>query len=102
MTAIPLKSLGVPPESLGTTVANLRGFQPYCPSGGEYQYDQRSGAVVCSLHGNIWKPKQPSSLDKSSKTLALVNSLERVNARLAFTPEGLMTTVEIKRIGSNK
>jgi hypothetical protein len=99
LAAILLKSLGLPPESLSSTVAGLRGFQPYCPSGGQYHVDEKTGGVVCSLHGNAWSPKQPSAMDKSSKTLALINTLERVNARIAFTPEGLMTTVDIKRSG---
>lgn len=99
LAAILLTSLGLPPESLGSTVAGLRGYQPYCPSGGQYRIDEKTGAVVCSLHGSSWQPKQPSAMDQSSKTLALVNSLERVNARLSFTPEGLMTTVDIKRSG---
>jgi hypothetical protein len=97
LAAILIKSLGLPQDSLGSTVAALRGFQPYCPSGGHYQIDEKSGAVICSLHGNAWKPKQPASGETTSKTMSLVNTLERVNARLAFTPEGLMTTVDIKR-----
>lgn len=99
LAAILLTSLGLPPDSLGRTVAALRGFQPYCPSGGRYMIDEHTGMVACSLHGSAWKPKQPSAGDKTSKTLSLVNSLERINARLSFTPEGLMTTVDIRRTG---
>jgi hypothetical protein len=99
LAAILLKTIGVPAEGLESTVAGLRGYQPYCPSGGHYVIDDKSGAVVCTVHGNTWQPKQPAASDRSSKTLSLVNSLERVNARLAFTPEGLMTTVDIKRKG---
>jgi hypothetical protein len=99
LAAILIKTLGLPPDSLGPTVAGLRGYQPYCPSGGRYLVDERTGAVTCTIHGTAWNPKQPPAGDKSSKTLELVNSLERVNARLAFTPEGLMTTVDIRRGG---
>jgi hypothetical protein len=97
LAAILLKSLGLPPESLNSTIAGLRGYQHYCPSGGRYVIDERSGAVACSIHGTSWNPKQPPAGDTTSKTLTLVNTLERVNARLAFTPEGLMTTVDIRR-----
>lgn len=97
LAAILLKSLGLPPESIEQTVSGLRGYTPYCPSGGKYLLDDKTGNVQCSLHGTLWQPKQPAASDKSSKTMTLVNTLQRVNARLAFTPEGLMTTVDIKR-----
>lgn len=97
LASLLLTTLGLPPESLGGTVAGLRGYQPYCPSGGRYLLDEKTGNVVCSVHGSRWQPKQPAAGDQSSKTLKLVNSLDRVNARLAFTPEGLMTTVDIRR-----
>jgi hypothetical protein len=99
LTAILLKSLGLPPESLGSSIAALRGYQPYCPSGGRYVIEEKSGSATCTIHGSAWNPRQPPAGDKSSRTLALVNTLERVNARLAFTPEGLMTTLDIKRKG---
>lgn len=99
LATILLKSLGLPPESMGQTVAGLRGYTPYCPSGGKYLLDDKTGIVHCSVHGTAWQPKQPAASDKSSKTMTLVNSLQRVNARLAFTPEGLMTTVDIRRSG---
>jgi hypothetical protein len=97
LSGIMLRTLGIAPDSLGSSIAALRGYQPFCPSGGRYLIDEKSGATVCSIHGSRWNPKQPPASDKSSKTLELVNTLERVNARLSFTPEGLMTTVDIKR-----
>src|SRR5512133_1680779 len=99
LAAILLKTLGQSIGSLESTVTGLRGYQPYCPAGGQYLIDEKSGAATCTVHGTPWKPKQPAAGEASSKTLTLVNALERVNARLAFTPEGLMTTVDIKRSG---
>jgi hypothetical protein len=96
LAAVLLKSLGVPADRLDATVAGLRGYQPYCPSGGSYVVD-KNGTVACSVHGTAAAPRQPKETESGSKTLQLVNSLERVNARLAFTPEGLMTTVDIRR-----
>jgi hypothetical protein len=97
LAAIMLKTLEVDAENLSTKITAQRGYEPYCPSGGRYQRDKETGAITCSIHGNRFKPRQPSAADQQSTTMKLVNSLEKVNARLAFTPEGLMTTVEIKR-----
>ena len=99
LAAILLKTMGLPAASLESTVVGLRGYQPYCPSGGHFVIDERTGAASCTVHGAARQPRQPVTGDKSSQTLSLVNSLERVNARLAFTHEGLMTTVDIKRTG---
>lgn len=97
LAAILMKNLGLPQGSLASAVESLRGYQPYCPSGGRYSLDAGGSAVSCSIHGNLRAPKQPPAGDASSKTLDFVNTLQRVNARLTFTPEGLMTTVDIKR-----
>lgn len=102
LAAIMLKNLGVPADRLGSTVSGLRGYEPSCPSGGRYVMDGTTGKVTCTVHGNRFHPRQPASGDQSSKTLRLVNSLERVNARLSFTPEGLMTTVDIKRSNNGR
>lgn len=99
LAAILLRTMGLPAANLEDTISGLRGYQPYCPSGGRYVIDEKTGAATCTVHGTTWDPKQPAAGDKSSKTLSLVNTLERVNARLAFTPEGLMTTVDIRRSG---
>lgn len=97
LSAILLTSLGLAPETLDSTVAGLRGYRHYCPSGGQYAVDEQSGAVICTVHGSARDPKQQAAGDTTSRTLRLVNALERVNARMTFTPEGLMTTVDIKR-----
>jgi hypothetical protein len=97
LAAILLKNLGISADRFADDTSALRGYTPYCPSGGHYFVDPKNGAVTCSVHGNRYRPRQPESADQSSATLKLVNSLERVNARLSFTPEGLMTTVDIRR-----
>jgi uncharacterized Zn finger protein (UPF0148 family) len=102
LAAILMRNLGVPSTGLGSTVEALRGYQPYCPSGGTYSVDEATGAVVCSVHGNRHNPKQPAYSDQTSPTMRLINSLDRVNARLTFTPEGLMTTVDIQRKSGKK
>lgn len=102
LAAILMGNLGMPQEQFAGAAEMLRGYQPYCPSGGTYKVDEASGAVVCSVHGNLHNPKQPAFNDQTSPTMRLINSLERVNARLTFTPEGLMTTVDIQRKSGKK
>ena len=94
-----LTTLGLPPDRFNAAALGLRGYLPYCPSGGRYLVDDKTGAVTCTVHGSARKPRQPAAGETSSKTLTLVNELERINARLSFTPEGLMTTVDIRRTG---
>ena len=99
LAAIMLNNLGLPADHFVDETGISRGYTPYCPSGGHYLSDPATGAVTCSVHGNRYHPRQPAASDRSSATLKLVNTLERVNTRLSFTPEGLMTTVDIRRSG---
>ncbi len=91
------RGLGVAPEQTNSVALAQRGYAPSCPSNGQYRIDPTSGTVACSIHGNSANPRQPASAAKDSPTMRLVNSLQQVSARLKFTPEGLMTTVEIRR-----
>ncbi len=99
LAAILLKGLDLPTDSLGQATLFLRGYEAYCPAGGRYLVDPATGAVSCTVHGTLFHSRQPAAADQSSPTMKLVNSLEKVNARLSFTPEGLMTTLEIQRKG---
>jgi hypothetical protein len=87
--------LGVAPEQAGPVALAQRGYLPTCPAGGQYRSDP-DGGVECSLHGSLAHPRQPGSFADSA-AMALMNSLEHISVRLRFTPEGLMTTVEIRR-----
>ena len=91
------RGLGMAPEQAGRLALAQRGYVPSCPSNGQYRVNPATGAVECSIHGSRRNPRQPAATAEDSPTLKLVNSLDRVTARLAFTPEGLMTTVEIRR-----
>lgn len=88
---------GVLSRDLRSAAFSLRGYDPYCPSGGAYVTDPAYRRAVCTVHGPAFRPVQPSRERDGAPFLRFVNSLKRVNARLAFTPEGLMTTVEIQR-----
>jgi hypothetical protein len=87
----------VPERDLVSAALSLRGYEPYCPSGGSYRLDERFHRAACSVHGSSFRPKQPSHSSDREAAIKLVNSLKRINVRLAFTPEGLMSTVELER-----
>ena len=91
------RGLGIAPEQTGSVALAQRGYVPSCPSNGHYRVSPATGTVECSVHGSRTNPRQPAATAEDSPTLRLVNSLDRVTARLNFTREGLMTTVEIKR-----
>lgn len=97
LSDILLAAVGVEAAKLQEAAFALRGYRPYCPSGGTYGLDEKSGLAACSIHGTAFSPRQPLPDRESSPTLKLVRSLKRVNARLSFIPEGLMTIVEIER-----
>lgn len=97
LAAIMMANLGTAPEKLNGSIEHLRGYEPYCPSGGKYTVIPGTRAITCSIHGTPRNPRQPADHAKDSKTMQLVNSIEKINARMAFTPEGLMTTLEIQR-----
>ncbi|MDA8100759.1 MAG: hypothetical protein M0042_14175 [Nitrospiraceae bacterium] len=88
---------GAKPDEFASVAFALRGYEPYCPSGGTYRLDPVVNRVECSLHGKAYRPKQPLKGRDDAQILRLVNSIRKINARLAFTPEGLMTTVELQR-----
>lgn len=92
-----LNHLGISGNRVESTIFDLRGYELYCPAGGKHTFDEATGFYSCSLHGTVWDPKQPARSDEKSKAITFINSLDQINARLAFTPEGLMTTVDIKR-----
>jgi hypothetical protein len=97
LVGVLLRGFGVPPEQLSATALVQRGYAPSCPVGGQYRINQANGNVECSFHGSRQQPRQPAAAAVDTPTMKLVNSLDRLTARLKFTPEGLMTTVEIKR-----
>ncbi len=97
LVSIMMVNLGISEDKVNSSIEHLRGYDHYCPSGGKYSIIPGTKAVTCSVHGTKWNPRQPAGNSADSKTMQLVNSIEKINARMAFTPEGLMTTLEIKR-----
>lgn len=97
LASIMMVNLGIAQDKLNSSIEHLRGYDHYCPSGGKYSIIPGTRAVTCSIHGTPRNPRQPADSQTDSKTMQLVNSIEKINARMAFTQEGLMTTLEIKR-----
>ncbi len=87
----------VSPDEFKTAAFALRGYEPYCPGGGRYSLDPETNRATCSIHGTVWKPMQPVRSPDDSPLMKTVNSLKKINARLSFTPEGVMATVELQR-----
>jgi hypothetical protein len=92
----------VPPDDFKSVAFSLRGYEPYCPANGRYYLDPETGRAACSLHGKLYRPIQPVKSSANAPILRAVNSLKKINARLSFTPEGLMTTVELQRKGNEQ
>ncbi len=102
LISIMMVNLGITQDKLNSSIEHLRGYDHYCPSGGKYSIIPGTRTVTCSVHGTTWNPRQPADSSADSKTMQLVNSIEKINARMAFTHEGLMTTLEIKRKNRGK
>ena len=92
-----LDTARITPDDIKAAAFALRGYEPYCPAGGRYYLDPETGRATCWLHGRIHRPIQPVKAAEGSSTMRLVNNLKKINARLAFTPEGLMATVDLQR-----
>ena len=73
------------------------GYRLVCPDSGSYTYDPKSNIARCSLHGSTLCPEKLSSPVPGSPLHKLLESVDRVVGYLRFTPEGLQTTVEIRR-----
>ena len=93
-----LETGGVKPEDMKTVAFGLRGYEPFCPSGGKYYLDPQNNRAACTLHGKNYRQTQPIASAADAPSIRTINSLKKINARLTFTPEGLMTTVELSRV----
>lgn len=61
----------------------------YCPAGGEYEFREGDCHVECSIHGSVWKPRQPMEPAVASPMGSLMQSLKDVRLELTFLEEGL-------------
>lgn len=84
-------------DDLRTAAFGLRGYELYCPAGGKYSLEEGTRRAYCSVHGKSFRQVQPAAAAENAPLIKLVNSLKKIDARLAFSEEGLMATVEIDR-----
>lgn len=73
------------------------GVTYFCPDGGAYHYDAGRDEVLCSVHGNRQHSRQDVALDHDSSFGRCVDSLQRIEARLRFRDDALLTTITIQR-----
>lgn len=66
-----------------------------CPDGGKYEF--QNGEVVCSRHGDIGAPLQDTAPPAGNRFAMLLKNLRFITVTLRFTPEGLMTRLEVER-----
>lgn len=91
------KLRGVDMSGINGASLSANGYYPYCPAGGEYRYDGGRGIVSCTLHGDVYNPRQPMELDEKNELVMFFKSLKKVKAALRFTVHGIMTRVIIER-----
>jgi len=68
---------GIVPADFEKAAFALRGYEPFCPSGGHYSLDPENNRSQCSLHGTIYRPIQPVASSSDAPTVRLMNSLKR-------------------------
>ncbi|MEW6088069.1 MAG: hypothetical protein AB1498_07155 [bacterium] len=93
------KYRNVPFDKINDASMLVNGYFPFCPSNGEHKYDKNRDAVYCTVHGDLISPKQPFGFDLNVQLNKFVNSINRTETSLKFTPEGIMTSVVIEKGG---
>ncbi len=73
------------------------GFQLVCPDGGDYSFDAKTRDAVSVIHGPLSQPRRLEELPANSPLGRVLDAVQTLHGRLHFTPEGLMTVVEIER-----
>lgn len=78
------------------------GVRYFCPDHGVYEWNNKTGQIECSVHGNRQHARQNTRLDRKSSFLEFMEGLDEVVASLRFQEEAMITTVEIVRQGPAK
>jgi hypothetical protein len=84
-----------PPSDLDAESLALLGAAFECPDGGRYALDARERAL-CTVHGSIEAPRQGPRPQPGSPAAYVLERVRRAAARLALTPDGITTRVEIR------
>jgi hypothetical protein len=71
------------------------GFEPVSPAGGRYTVDPATGTVTDSAFGTRGAPVLDAGALRKATGMNRFFSTERIRIVLRFTPEGIMTSVEV-------
>jgi hypothetical protein len=93
-----LEDLGSFEAFTGATIEEIKGKARSarglgCPDGGVYE--RRGEEVACSVHGTRRVPVRLEVPPEAAPLSRLVHSADRIDASLAFTPEGIRTWLEL-------
>src|SRR5262249_45076757 len=69
----------------------------YCPDGGKYVVDAKTGQVTSSLHGSILEPRQNRAPAEGTPTAKALGDLAGVTASLTFLEDGLHAVLILDR-----
>jgi hypothetical protein len=83
------------PNELDAESLALFGAIFECPEGGRYALDT-DGRALCTVHGSKLAPRQGPRPQPGSPAAFVLERVHRAAARLGFTAEGIITSVEIR------
>lgn len=83
------------PHELDAEALGLFGATFACPDNGRYVAGS-DGRVACAQHGTREAPRQGPRPQPGSPAAYMLESVRRIEATLAFTPDGLTTKVRIE------
>ncbi|MBI5208275.1 MAG: hypothetical protein HY934_10890, partial [Candidatus Firestonebacteria bacterium] len=87
----------IPFKEIKESSLAINGYYPFCPSGGEYKYNKDTDTIFCTVHGDLMHPKQPIDFNLKIPLNKFINSIQKTETSLKFTPEGIMTSVIIEK-----
>ncbi|MBF0501037.1 MAG: hypothetical protein HQM09_12940 [Candidatus Riflebacteria bacterium] len=87
---------GLSPTTWAQKSLLINGYIPICPVGGVYTLNEAADAVQCSIHGDPLHPRQPFMPDPKAPLNKFFDGMQGLSASLQFTPEGIMTRVDLE------
>jgi len=82
------------PYELEAQSLSLFGTAFQCPDGGRYQ--SAGTSVGCSVHGTVDSPRQGPRPQTGSAAAYILDAIGRIEATLAYTPDGLSTHIVVE------
>ena len=91
-------TVGIGPKA-AVSAERALGFNIESSLGNTYTYDAARDEVVGSNTGSLWSRKKLDGLPADSPLNRLLTGIRRIEARLAFTREGLKSELTVERVG---